>query len=205
MKFKMLDTLIDQKAQLQSGFDAMAERERQAKENYHAKKAEYESTITESVLSGADVTKDLDKLAKEIEEAKTAYERRVHERNIYSAARPAEKISSDDVVNAWNNEYVPEFNKKKRDPALNKLISVKRAYAEALLEYKGIIREFDNEKYVVANELGDSYRYQLKDVSFNFTREREKFTLGAHDLRSLESGKVPDYWNHHEELNGVGK
>lgn len=191
MKFEFIEKFIEQNNKRNSKGQEYAKREQDAIEQVHALKYEYEKTIAESVKSDKPEDKKLDELASKIEAAEKAVERRTEERYLFSTVAQDE-ISSDDVVDAFNNDFAVKFKEKKLDPALDRLIAAKKELAAAVFNYYGVVEEFDQEKQNARFELGDSYQYKLKGIEMADRRSIEKYFVTDKDLRNLERHTLPE-------------
>jgi hypothetical protein len=192
MKFELLDKFIEQKQKAAKAAAELARREQEAYQEYLSLKAQYEQLIQKSVLEGKDETKALDKISEQIDAAKKSYERRKQERAIFSADNPFfREITSDDLVNAWNNEFVPAFRKEKVEPALEQLLAAKKAFADAVFNYYSVIDEFERELFACRSELADSYYYKLQSVELKTRDEVERYFITDRDLRALERREKP--------------
>ncbi|AZV45175.1 hypothetical protein BAOM_4596 [Peribacillus asahii] len=188
IKFKKLEQFIEQKAAMEQVFNEMTDREEKAKEAYDTIVAEYEGTISRAAIEGKDLTAELDKLDEEISKAKAALERRAKERQIYSATRPLEKIKSEDVVESFNKEVIPAFRAKRFDDVLKRVLKAKSEYAEAVLDYKAAVREFEELRSEARSELSDHYYYKLSNVDLRTRPEVEKYFITQNDLFDLRGG-----------------
>jgi predicted nuclease with TOPRIM domain len=191
MRFEKLEQFIEQKQNTGKVFDEMVKREQDAFEHYNSKKAEYEATIARAAIEGKDLTKELDRLDEEISKAKAAYERRHKERFIYSQSRPLEKLSSEDIVSSFNNEFIPAFRKEVYDNAEKALLRAKVEYVKAVQSYYAAVDEFEGYRQDVRYELGDHYQYQLKSIKPGTVSHTEKFFISGGDIYDLEGRKYP--------------
>jgi lysophospholipase L1-like esterase len=192
MKFELLDRFIEQKEKANAAATELARREQEAYQEYLSLKTQYEQLIQKSVLEGKDATKELDKLAEQIDKAKKAYERRQQERAVFAVNNPfLNEITSDDVVRAWNEEFVPAFRKEKVEPALEQLLAAKKAFVDAVFNYYSVIDEFEREQAACRSELSQSYYYKLKDVKLQTQDEVNKYFITDFDLRQLARREMP--------------
>jgi predicted RNase H-like nuclease (RuvC/YqgF family) len=191
MKFEILDQYIEQKRKTEEVFNEMIKREQEALEAYHAKKAEYETTIKRAAIERKDLTKELDKLDDEIAKAKAAYERRRKEREIYSQTRPLEQIKSEDVVNSFNNELIPAFREMRFNPVLKRLLKAKYEYAKAVEDYYSALSEFEDIRREARRELSDHYYYKLQDVELKTQQEVERYFITRYDIYDLDNKTFP--------------
>lgn len=191
LKFDLLEKYIEQKQVLQKGYDELSERERKAKEEYEKLKVKYEETLKESVTSGKDKTSELDKIADQIEAAKKTMLRRNEERQMYSVLRPLEKIKPEDLIHAWNNEFIPEFQEKRFNAVLENLLTKKREYAEAELDYYKAVEELESILSDVRREVSVSYYYKFNSVRFSTKAQSDKYLMKQQDLYDLSTGKLP--------------
>jgi hypothetical protein len=192
MKFELLDRFIEQKEKANAAATELARREQEAYQEYLSLKTQYEQLIQKSVLEGKDATKELDKLAEQIDKAKKAYERRKQERAVFSVSNPfLNEITSDDVVRAWNEEFVPAFRKEKVEPALEQLLAAKKAFVGAVFKYYSVIDEFERERSACRSELSQSYYYKLNDVALKTQDEVNRYFITDFDLRQLARREMP--------------
>jgi hypothetical protein len=192
VKFEMLDKFIEQK---EKAFQAAAEferREQEAYQEYLSLKAQYEQLVQKSVLEEKDATKEIDKLAEQIEKAKKAYERRKQERAIFSSNNPyLKEITNEDVVRAWNEQFIPEYRKQVFDDVLKNLLRAKYEYAQAALAYFDTIAEFERMRYEVRRELGDRYQYKLNDIELKTFDQIERYFITAKDIYDISNKELP--------------
>ncbi|NSL51705.1 hypothetical protein [Calidifontibacillus erzurumensis] len=191
LKFDLLEKYLEQKQAIADAMQELIEREEKAKAEVELLKAKYEETLKESVTSGKDKTAELDKLAEQIEEAKKIAQHRREERYMYSALRPLEKIKGEDLVHAWNNEFIPLFKEKRFNAVLDRLLKAKREYAEAELDYYKAVDEFESILSDVRSEVGNEYYYKFKNVKFSSTTQRDKYLLTSSDLYDLGKKEMP--------------
>jgi hypothetical protein len=193
MKFELLDKFIEQKQKESETMQEFIRKEQEAYQEYLSLKAQYEQTLQQAVIEGVDATKELDKLNEQIEKAKKTYERRKEEKAIYTANRSSlQKIKADDVVRAWNEEYVPAFKKEKVEPALNELLAAKKAFVDAVFKYYTTIDEFEKERIACRSELSDLYYYKLNDVELKTQAEVNRYFITDFDLRQLSRREIPN-------------
>ena len=163
----------------------------QAAEEYNVVKAKYEALIRESVRTGKDKTAELDKLSEQIDLAEKAYERRSQERAAFNSLPKDDQVTKDAVMTAFNHEVTPEFKAKRFDAVLDRLIKAKREYAEAVVDYNAAVKEFDELRDDVLDEIGDDYRYKLAQVKIQSSDVRERYFLTNRDMYDLQNGDMP--------------
>lgn len=191
LKFDLLEKFIEQKQAIQKVGEEMNRKIMQADEEYNSLKAKYESTLKEGIAKGKDVSKELDEISEKIEEAKKACQRRREERDAYWALRPLEKIKSDDVVNAFNNDFIPKFRKQRFDEVLKNLLRAKYEYAKAVLAYYDVLAEFEQVRNEARRQLGDGYYYKFNDIAIKTVDQKERYFIRESDLYYLDSGQLP--------------
>ncbi|GCD81926.1 hypothetical protein PTHTG4_09880 [Parageobacillus thermoglucosidasius] len=192
VKFEMLDRFIEQRKKANQAFDEFVRREKEAYQEYQSLKAQYEQLIQKSVLEGKDATKELDKLSEQIEAAKKAYERRQQERAIFSTNNPfLKEITSEDVVRAWNEEFIPEFRKQVFDDVLKNLLRAKYEYAKAFLAYHDAVAEFERMRQEARSALGDGYYYKFNGIELNTVDQIERYFITIKDLYDFNNKKLP--------------
>jgi cell fate (sporulation/competence/biofilm development) regulator YlbF (YheA/YmcA/DUF963 family) len=191
LKFDLLEKFIEQKQAIQKVAEEMNRKIAQADEEYNSLKAKYESTLKEGVAKGKDVSKELDEISEKIEEAKKVCQRRREERDAYWALRPLEKIKSEDVVNAFNNDFIPKFRKQRFDEVLKNLLRAKYEYAKAVLAYYDALAEFEYVRNEARRQLGDSYYYKFNDIAIKTVDQKEHYFIRESDLYYFDSGQLP--------------
>jgi hypothetical protein len=192
MKFEILDRFIEQKEKAQQAFDEFVRREEEAYQEYLSLKAQYEQLLQNSVIEGKDATKELDKLSEQIDAAKKAYERRQQERAIFSADNPfLKEITADDIVRAWNDEFIPEFRKQVFDDVLKNLLRAKYEYAKAVLAYYDAVAEFERVRQEARSQLGDSYYYKFNGIELYTVDQHERYFIRESDLYYLNNKQFP--------------
>jgi Glu-tRNA(Gln) amidotransferase subunit E-like FAD-binding protein len=191
LKFDFIDKVKEQRDKRMQDYMDMAAREEEAKREWLALKQQFEQTLIKGIHDKQDVTKELEQLNEEIEKAEKTYKLRQREREVYRRIKQEEAITTDDVLREWNEVYYPKVKEERLGPILKRMLRAKRDYVQAVLEYRGLVREIDDEINSVCNIVGDSIRYRLSKVSFNFRQEREKYQLTAADLSELERGEMP--------------
>jgi hypothetical protein len=201
--FKMLDEFIAQKQKIEAKHAEMLQRESDAFEAYVAKRTEYERTITRSVTDGKDLTRELDKIEDELTKAQSVYKRRQEEMTVFTQSRPLEKISAQDVVDAFNLELLPAFKKERFDPMLAQLLKAKYEYAKATMAYHDTVKEFEALRSSTRGELSDTYYYRLKDVDLQTKAETSKYFYTDADVKDTARGLFPTSLQYvkEEELN----
>jgi hypothetical protein len=187
LKFDFIEQFIAQKQGRQVEHATLVQRATSALEEVHALKAEYEKILRESLVVRKDSTKELDAITERIEKAQTTYERRDAECQMYSRVVP-EKITADDVLVKFNDEFLPAYKEERYNPVLQRLLAAKQEYIDAEMEYKQVIADFENERQRTRGELSDSFYYRLKDIGFQRTIEREHYTITTSDLFYRSSG-----------------
>jgi hypothetical protein len=192
VKFEMLDKFIEQKEKAAQASAEFARREQEAYQEYLSLKAQYEQLVQTSVLEEKDATKEIDKLAEQIEKAKKVYERRQQERAIFSVNNPyLKEITNEDVVRAWNEQFIPEYRKQVFDDVLKNLLRAKYEYAQAVLAYFDTIAEFERMRYEVRRQLGDRYQYKLNDIELKTVDQIERYFITAKDIYYLSNKELP--------------
>ncbi|GMN97972.1 hypothetical protein [Parageobacillus thermoglucosidasius] len=192
MKFELLDKFIAQKEKASQAAAELARREQEAYQEYLSLKTQYEQLLQKSVLEGKDATKELDKLSEQIEKAKKAYERRQQERAIFSTNNPfLKEITSEDVVRAWNEEFIPEFRKQVFDDVLKNLLRAKYEYAKAVQAYHDAVAEFERMRQEARSELGDGYYYKFRGIELNTVDQQERYFITRRDLYYFDNKEFP--------------
>lgn len=191
LKFDLLDKFIEQKQETTKAAAELWEREQRAIEEYEKLKVKYEETLKESVSGDKDKTAELDKIADEIEAAKKTIQRRSEERQMYSSLRPNDKIKTEDLIHAWNHEFIPEFHKKRFDAVLERLLTKKREYAEAELDYYKAVDELESILSDVRSEVAETYYYKFNSVRFNSRTQSDKYLIKPKDLIDIGRREMP--------------
>lgn len=190
MKFDYVSKFIDQKTEMQAGFEELVRREASALEEVHAFKAEYAKVIRESLAAGKDSTKELDVLQDKIDVAQKAFTRRQQERAMYHTVIKG-KVTEQDVIDAWNTDYQPSFKQQRIDPALERLLVAKSEFVDAFLSYTDLLAEFDDQKRYAYNTIGDAHQYKFNGVRFGLRHQSEAHFITDGTIYDLEHTKVP--------------
>jgi DNA repair exonuclease SbcCD ATPase subunit len=197
MRFEYLDKFRESKKKKHEELKELARREKASLEEVQALKARYERIIRESLTAKKDATKELDALSDQIEKAEKTFERRQHERRLFRDMRSANEISAQDVVDKWNAEFVPQFLKEKRDPALERMLAAKKELEKATEEYFDVIAQFDNEKQAVQSELGgwgSKYYYKLRDIDLKRRLEIVDYFSANDKKEEHKRGEVKQFY-----------
>lgn len=111
MEFTKIKQFIEERANM-SVKQAVVKQERDsALEEVQALKAEFEATMRRSLETGQDAGKALDALSVRIEEAERTFKRKEREAQV-AAAVFQPKMTSDDIITAWNTEFKPAFKRR---------------------------------------------------------------------------------------------
>lgn len=191
MKFEILEQLISQKERMNEAHLKMAQRWEDAKAEIEVAKKEYEEAITQQVVTGKDLTAQLDIISEKIKTLEEAASRRKQELDVFSSLKPGEEITSEDVINAWNDEFVATYRKEKFDAIMSQLFDAKKAYVLACLAYEDSVKEFEDIRNQCRGELADENFYKLKGIEINTRDQREKYMLSLQDLIALSEKDVP--------------
>ncbi|MED4729192.1 hypothetical protein P9597_13785 [Aneurinibacillus migulanus] len=183
-KFPMLDKFIAQKEKRSQEHGELVRREQSALETVHTLKEKYEQVLRDSLVAKKDATKELDALQDEIDAAEKAYARRKQERGMFHSVFK-EEITSQQVVDAWNNEFIPQFRERRFDAVLKRMLEAKREYVAAVLDYFQSVKEYEDMRYATRSELGDEYQYKLQSIELNNTPQQEKYFMSVLDLNAL--------------------
>ncbi len=191
MKFEMIERLREQKERKSREAQEFETRIRKASEEVARLKHEYEQTVLKSVREGRDLTKEIDRISEELEQAEKALKRRQEERAAYYAVHSQGDIKTEDVIRAWNEDFLPMVKKERLNPTLKRMLQAKRDLIHATLEYLALTKEVDDIKNEVVREAGEGVRYKLRSVSLQTRPETEKYFVTLEDLRYLERGEIP--------------
>ncbi|MED0670206.1 hypothetical protein [Aneurinibacillus aneurinilyticus] len=183
-KFPMLDKFIAQKEKRSQEHGELVRREQSALETVHALKSKYEQVLRDSLVAKKDATKELDELHDKIEAAERAYARRKQERGMFHSVFK-EEITTQQVVDAWNNEFIPQFREQRFDAVLKRMLEAKREYVAAVLDYYQAVNEFENIRSEARSELSDHYYYKLNGIELDSVPKQEKYFMDERDLRLL--------------------
>lgn len=190
IEFKKAKEYQEQGKDIMAAMQAAKARRDSALELVHALKADYEGAIRKSFEAGADATAELDSLSDKIEAAERAFKRRESE-YAHVTATQTQKVKPDDVIAAWNTEFIPKFKESLYDPAIQALIDAKLAYVSAWQTYRGVVKQFDGIKGDALAALGGEttvgsrYRYKLKDVDFETPAQSDPYYITGTDLHYL--------------------
>ena len=72
---------------------------------------------------------------------------------------------------------------------LKRVLKAKAEYAEAVLDYKAAVREFEELRSEARGELSDHYYYKLANADLQTRQEVEKYFIANGDLYDLSNGQ----------------
>ncbi|MCM3560903.1 hypothetical protein M4D57_20270 [Brevibacillus borstelensis] len=191
MRFELVDKLVEQREKMAEAAQAFRDREEQAKQELEALKRQYEQTILQSVREGKDMTKELDALSEQIAAAEKAYKRRQEERAAYSNIPNRISITQEDIVREWNEVFRPHVVETRLNPTLKRLLRAKKELIDATMDYLALNKEVTDEINRTVDVAGESVRYKLKGVAFDYRKDVEKYFVTEDDLYWLSRGEMP--------------
>lgn len=197
MKFEFLDKFTGQKEKREQEQAELARREASALEEVQALKARYEQVIRDSLAERKDATAELDALHDKIEAAERTFKRRQQENALYHTVIKRE-VTEQDVVDAFNADFVPAFKEQRLNPALERLLAAKQEWIDAVADYNAAVAEFEAERGDARMETGGwaSYSYyKYRDVGIQNMKQKEYYMLTDEDIRALDNGKRPNFVN----------
>ena len=124
MKFEFLNKYIEQNEEINAKRKAMEADIKEAETKIPRFKAEYQSLMEESVKEGKDEDAKMAELSDKINDAEKEVRRKRDKLNAFHAVDKA-KIKPDDIVDKFNNEYLPRYKQEKFRQVLDKLIETK--------------------------------------------------------------------------------
>ncbi|WP_088007191.1 hypothetical protein [Indiicoccus explosivorum] len=163
-----------------------------ADEEYQTLKAQYEAKVRENVLQGVDDMSEADRLADAVEAAEKVCRRRREEFASMQHVREVMTVTPEDVIEEYHAEIAPKFKASKVTPALERIRAAKIAYAEAILAYNCVKREFVDFESEYKESFGESYKYRFGRVLPEKRAEFDHYFLRSGDLDRLERDIVPD-------------
>lgn len=204
LEFKKLDEYLAQHKGIADKQAQLIRAATSALEAYQAAKAEYEATMRRGLVEGTDVSAELDQLDEKVSETLKHYERKKRESETFSALDKSYAVSKDDVMNAWNGEFLPEYKQSKLNRVLESMIDAKAKYVTAVQEYFGCVDEIESVRSDVLSALGDHYYYKLHHIKFANTEDRSKYLISDELLYRTHSGEF-DYQEIKQLLEGGEK
>lgn len=204
LEFKKLDEYLTQHKGIADKQSQLNRAATNALEAYQAAKAEYEATMRRGLVEGVDVTAELDQLDEKVSEALKQYERKKRESETFSALDKSYAVSKDDVLNAWNGEFLVEYKQSKLDQVLKSMVNAKEKYVSAVQKYFECVDEIDDIRSDVLSSLGEHYYYKLHHIKFANTVDRSKYLISDELLHRTHSGEF-DYSEIKQLLEGGEK
>ncbi|MFL1674817.1 HlyD family secretion protein [Paenibacillus dendritiformis] len=188
LEFKKLDEYIAQHKEVAEKQGQLSRAAASTLEAHQAAKAEYETTMRRGLMEGVDVSAELDRLDEKVTETLKQYERKKRESETFSTLDKSYAISQDDVLNAWNGEFLTEYKRSKLDQVLANMVEAKARYVSAVRDYFECVGEIDDIRSDVLSALGDYYYYKLDHIKFGNTVEKSKYLLTDELLYKVHSG-----------------
>ncbi|RED86203.1 hypothetical protein [Cohnella phaseoli] len=197
MEFKIIGEYVKQQERNTSVLEEIGRSRDQAREELHALKTEYERLAAAMFASGVGADSELDTLSDRIDAAERTLARRNREYE-FVVGRQSTKITIEDIIASWNQDFIPEFRAKVYDPAIQALLDAKLAYIDAFRRYRDAVKQHEGIKRGALQVLGGEsasggsrYRYSLKNVDFETIPEAGKYKITAADLYDLSRDKSP--------------
>ncbi|GGD07745.1 hypothetical protein [Pontibacillus salipaludis] len=194
-KLELYREMSDQKAEKDK---VMWERISKEKETLNKLRQSFDEVMKKQVNETKNYTKDLDELSDQIEEQKKLVARREHEQLVFQKTRPND-ITFDDISAEFNNEVKPKFIEEKINPAFQKLLEAKNAYARAVFEYDELVEEHEDIVRDYKSTLGKHYEYKVYGIKLT-QKERQKHFFSEGELIDIYRGKIPDFYKWDETL-----
>lgn len=188
LEFKKLGEYLAQHKEIADKQAQLSRAARSALEAHQAAKAEYETTMRRGLMEGVDVSAELNRLDEKVTETLKQYERKKRESETFSALDKSYAISQDDVLHAWNGEFLSEYKRSKLDQVLANMVEAKARYVSAVRDYFECVDEIDDIRSDVLAALGDHYYYKLGHIKFGNTVEKSKYLLTDELLYKAHSG-----------------
>lgn len=188
LEFKKLDEYLAQHKEIADKQAQLSRAARSALEAHQAAKAEYETTMRRGLMEGVDVSAELDRLDEKVSETLKQYERKKRESETFSALDKSYAVSQDDVLHAWNGEFLSEYKRSKLDQVLANMVEAKARYVTAVRDYFECVEEIDDIRSEVLSALGDFYYYKLHHIKFNNVTDQSKYLISDELLYRIHSG-----------------
>ncbi|KGE20798.1 hypothetical protein [Paenibacillus wynnii] len=190
---KIKDFLKEQEAI--SGKQGVFQRERDsALERVQAIKAEYSTTMKQSFESGADVTAKLDSLSDQLAAAEKEFRRK--DLALTMSAGVKGKMPADEVMIAWNTDYLPKYRAEVFNPLAAALEKARddyyRAYAACAASVQAIEVERESVVYTLDPNYGLSNRYVYKLQKPDYFSKSARYVIKPEDIQKLALGQKPD-------------
>lgn len=190
MKFEIIEQFREQKERRETEHQELVRLEGSALEEVHALRAEYEKALRDSMVERRDMASELDVLADRIALAEREYDRRKYKRELYSSVvKP--NITEQQVVDSWNTDLKPKYEKQVIAPILERLVNAKSEFSDAFLSYKEALKDFESNKADAVREIGDHYQYKLSDVGLTYHDDKVRHFITTSTLIQLERNDVP--------------
>lgn len=173
IKFDLYEEYREEQTKKAENNGVFDKREKEAKEAHEKLVKEYENLIKESVASGEDVSKELDKLDDKIIKASRLYERRKEEK-AFAFTLDSRTISSKEIIDAYGSEFVPKVQESVLPSVDERLEQARNLILSAITDVKQAIRDYDpitqeikefseaatkskelNEYYTISNPIND--------------------------------------------------
>ncbi|MEK5415429.1 MULTISPECIES: hypothetical protein [unclassified Paenibacillus] len=194
MKFTKIDDFQREQDAVSGKRAGIQQARDSAFEKVQALKAEYSATMTRSFETGADVTAKLDSLSDQLSAAEKEFRRK--DLAVTMSAGAKGKMPPDEVMLAWNTEYMPKYRAEVFDPLAAALVKARDEYYQAYAACAASVQALDNERQSVIYTLDPNYglsnRYIYKLNGPDFFSKTARYVIKSEDIQKLASGEKPD-------------
>ncbi|MFC6653664.1 hypothetical protein [Paenibacillus rhizoplanae] len=146
-----------------------------------------------SFESGADVTAKLDSLSDQLAAAEKDFQRKDLALTMSAGAKA--KMPADEVMQAWNTEYLPRYRAEVFSPLLDALEKARdeyyRAYAACAASVKAIEDEQQSVVYTLDPNYGRGNRYIYKLHTPDYFSKTAAHVIKPEDIQRLALGQKP--------------
>lgn len=142
IKFDLYEEYQAERKKSVESIGLFTKREQEAKEAHEKLVKEYEDLIKESVATGKDASKELDKLDDKIVKASRLYERRKEETS-YAGTLGGITISRKEIIDAYYSEFMPKVQESVLPSVDERLEQARNLILSAITDVKQAIRDYD--------------------------------------------------------------
>ncbi|OKP81845.1 hypothetical protein A3844_24995 [Paenibacillus helianthi] len=194
MKFTKIEDFQREQDAVSSKRGAIQRERDSALEKVQALKAEYAATMARSFETGADVTSKLDSLSDQLAAAEKDFRRK--DLAVTMSAGVKAKMPADEVMLAWNTEYLPKYRTEVFNPLVDALEKARDEYYKAYAACSASVQAVENERQSVVYTLDPNYglnnRYIYKLQKPDYFSKTARYVIKPEDIQKLAVGDKPD-------------
>ncbi|MBY3623624.1 hypothetical protein HGO21_29360 [Acinetobacter sp. CUI P1] len=147
-----------------------------------------------SFETGADLTAKLDSLSDQLAAAEKEFRRK--DLAVTMSAGVKAKMPADEVMLAWNTEYMPKYRAEVFDPLATALEKARDEYYQAYAACAASVLALENERQTIVYTLDPSTtlsnRYIYKLNGPDYFSKTTPYVIKPEDIKKLASGEKPD-------------